>query len=952
MKNILLLMVFLALSFAVNAQVVFSENFEIPDSVVSSGNPTWAPNQVLQTSGMWSMNNKTSLNDTSRLTTIAFSTLGKFTLRLKFWHICKIEFFDGGYVEVSPDSGLTWIRLREPEYMGFGPFGVQGDKFSSAFYAQWLPGLNNAIPSPAWWQHEEFNLPLVMSNKAHALIRFVLHDGNANGANFNAGWFIDDIEVRALQIPDLAVVAIPAMPGSLLHGQTISTHAVVQNTGAFAYSSFTLSVAVNNNPVLNIPWTGSLFSVDTVHIPMNLTFSGGLNSIRIYLSSTPDSNQLNDTLKISRLAFYMAMVPYSDNFDSLNIWVPMSINNGYNTQWELGTPAYGATSGAISSPNSWDINLTQPYSWLANAILYSPVFDFSAATNMHLRFMQNRNTQPIKDGFRLEYSVNNLPWQVLGAMGAGGSFNWYTVADLDSSGLPAWDGNSIGWNASFIPLLPIFNGASSVQFRFVFTSNGSINLDGVSIDDFEISPVPFTPGAPTYSTITGRVFKDLNNNLIQDAGEPGLPNIVVQSTPNGFAAMTDPNGDYTLLVTAPGSYSITVANKPIYHTLSPATHSVSFAAPGMTSPLNNFALYPIPFFMDLSITSNSNSVRPGANASFYLVVRNLGNLTANGVVVKFVHDNRFNYMSSLPPHTSYSPDTLTYTLGTVAPWTTHLISVWGIVSTSAMIGDTLISHAWVTPFAGDYDTLNNYFIIKNQIVNAYDPNDKQVYPEGDITTAQVSAGFDLNYTIRFMNTGNDTAYVVVLTDTLDLNLDPGSLQMIASSHPYTLSLSGNRTLNWTFHNIMLPDSTTNFIGSQGFVKYSVKPYSTTPAWTLLKNTAHIFFDFNPAIVTNTTVTQIVNPVGLHALSGNGKTVMTVYPNPASNEFTIECDAEFASPADLSLINSHGQQVYYNPIRLMKGKNRIVPDCGKLVPGMYTVRIGGIGLNTTARVVVY
>jgi uncharacterized repeat protein (TIGR01451 family) len=949
MKQSIAILLILVSHYWGQAQVLFSENFEIPDSVVSSGNPSWAPNQVLQTSGMWSMNNKIALNDTSYLTTVAFSTMGQYAVRLRFWHICKIEFFDAAYVEVSPDSGLTWIRLTQQEYIGPGPFGVQGNKFHAAFYSQWVPGTQNAIPDNSWWRQEVFNLSALVPDLQNVMVRFMLRDGNANGANFNAGWFIDDIEIDNLPIADLAVTALPVLPGTMVQGQTISTHAVVKNTGSFTYSTFTLSLAFNNNPVINFPWSGTLLTGDTVHIPMSFMLAGGWNNIVVYLSSTPDMNPFNDTMKISGSAFHTATVPFMDTFDSLNVWT--TVNNGPITQWEKGSPAFGATTGAFSAPNAWDINLSSQYYQNANSILYSPVFDFSSASNMHLKFMQNRNTQPTKDGLLLEYTINGSPWAVLGAPGTPGSFNWYTTANLNNSGKPAWDGTSFGWNASFIPLPPIFNGAPVAQFRFVFTSDGSINLDGVSIDDFEISPVPFTPGAPTYSTITGRVFKDLNNNLIQDAGEPGMPNLVIGTSTGGFATMTDTNGDYILMV-APGNYQVTVSNKPIYHTLTPPTQSVSFAATGMTSPFNHFALYPQPMIMDLKITGLSGIVRHGSATLITAQVKNVGNLPATGVEVTMVHDSRFIYGSSYPANATYNQDTVRFQIGSLGAGSTQQVSVYGIVSTAAAIGDTLISTLMVNPLLGDTNVLNNFDTIRSHVRMAYDPNDKLVFPEGDITTAQVSAGFDLNYTIRFMNTGNDTAYVVVLTDTLDLNLDPGSLQMVASSHPYTWSLTGNRILNWTFHNIMLPDSTTNFFGSQGFVKYSVKPYPNTPAWTLLKNTAHIFFDFNPAIVTNTTVTQIVNPVGIHSLSGNGKTVMTLYPNPASNEFTIEYDAEFTSLAELSLINSLGQQVFQKPIRLLKGKNRMVPDCGKLAPGMYTVRIGGIGLNITSRVVVY
>jgi hypothetical protein len=110
------------------------------------------------------------------------------------------------------------------------------------------------------------------------------------------------------------------------------------------------------------------------------------------------------------------------------------------------------------------------------------------------------------------------------------------------------------------------------------------------------------------------------------------------------------------------------------------------------------------------------------------------------------------------------------------------------------------------------------------------------------------------YTIRFQNTGNAEAYDVIIRDTLDDNLDPTTFKVISSSHEEVLStsLAEGKFLTFDFHNIYLPDSTSNFEGSQGYVAYRIKTLEGIPEETIINNSAGIYFDFNDPILTNTT----------------------------------------------------------------------------------------------------
>ena len=53
------------------------------------------------------------------------------------------------------------------------------------------------------------------------------------------------------------------------------------------------------------------------------------------------------------------------------------------------------------------------------------------------------------------------------------------------------------------------------------------------------------------------------------------------------------------------------------------------------------------------------------------------------------------------------------------------------------------------------------------VSNSWDPNDKQVSPSGVDVAHYIEAMDKLDYKIRFQNTGNDTAFLVRVIDSID-----------------------------------------------------------------------------------------------------------------------------------------------------------------------------------------
>jgi uncharacterized repeat protein (TIGR01451 family) len=211
------------------------------------------------------------------------------------------------------------------------------------------------------------------------------------------------------------------------------------------------------------------------------------------------------------------------------------------------------------------------------------------------------------------------------------------------------------------------------------------------------------------------------------------------------------------------------------------------------------------------------------------------------------------------------------------------IMVW--TDSNATIGSTACVSVTVTTTGNtDINPTNDSLTQCFTVINSYDPNLKTVYP---ISAVDTGAQW-LTYTVSFQNTGNDTAYTVIVKDTLSQYLDAASFQYLASDHNAVIQLFGNAMV-FTFPKINLVDSLHNEPLSHGWIQYKVKTIPNLPIGTQIKNTASIYFDLNPTIVTNTTVNTVaIDTAHTHvSIADVDAAHVRIYPNPNSGSFTLE-----------------------------------------------------------------
>ncbi len=444
---------------------------------------------------------------------------------------------------------------------------------------------------------------------------------------------------------------------------------------------------------------------------------------------------------------------------------------------------------------------------------------------------------------------------------------------------------SCSYSASAIEY-PIIPNAIAGEYYLIMVTNFS-NIQGY----VRISDLGNSQGTIDCTGIRLNTFLDENANGIQDNGENNFPlgQFQYEINNNGTTHnITSPTGMYTIYENnASNSYNLNYSIDPAYAAMyaitTPNYINVTTTGSGITT--YNFPVTIVQSYNDLAVTLIPiNSPRPGFTYTNKLYYANIGNQTIASGSISFNKDIATTITSISQSGTVITPTGFTYDFTNLLPFEFREIIVTLQVPTIPTVtaGEYLTNTASIVPLTNDIVPENNASSLSQMIINAYDPNDKMESRGEEILFSSFSSDDYLYYTIRFENTGNASAINVRINDVLDARLDENSIKMIDASHSYVLDRINNN-LTWKFDNIMLPVSIANTNIGKGYVMFKVKPKLGYAIGDVISNTASIFFDFNPAIITNTFTSTFVTTLNNESFTSNS---FLVYPNPTSDYFTI------------------------------------------------------------------
>jgi uncharacterized repeat protein (TIGR01451 family) len=432
-------------------------------------------------------------------------------------------------------------------------------------------------------------------------------------------------------------------------------------------------------------------------------------------------------------------------------------------------------------------------------------------------------------------------------------------------------------------------------------------VDGVSC--FRGPLTSCTPELLADLDIEGTVYFDQNENGIQDLGEEGINMALIVSDPGGVFCSTRADGDYSTstLYLEDGVYEIypiwedhwAVTSDSLVYTI---INDIAYEPRDSL----DFGLYPDTLIYQVN-TEFFGGWRCNDTTTYWLNIQNSGTTIVSGLVHLELDDSLYYISADILPdsvvgqHIYWYYEDLFY-------FDNELIGVQ--VGTPDGMADTVSSTLTVGVDSAGVEVYSTVESFTRVITCAYDPNDKTPDPFGEGELGYIPPSTEkLEYLVRFQNTGTDTAFNVIIRDQLDPNLDWYSLTPLVYSHDMSISISSDGEVSFKFIDIMLPDSNVNEAGSNGFVKYEIKLNEGLPLGTSIYNTANIYFDYNPAIVTNTTVNTLhLDEVSIAEITNQQQ--ILVYPNPFSESTTVYFGEGLSENCSLHIVDLLGNQVYF------------------------------------------
>jgi len=314
-----------------------------------------------------------------------------------------------------------------------------------------------------------------------------------------------------------------------------------------------------------------------------------------------------------------------------------------------------------------------------------------------------------------------------------------------------------------------------------------------------------------------------------------------------------------------------------------------------------FGVAPNSIFSDLRVVLTSERLRCFSPVDYYLSVCNFGTQIEEGIVWLLLDEEMGEVVFDQAPDYIVGEDLYgwDYDLAPAEKLELTFTATAPEVSEELPPGTIIKQVVWTEGSNSD----RNEFCYEQELRCSWDPNDKLVVPNRPDSLGLIDQ--PLTYTLRFQNTGNDYAEDVVVTDTISDILDMSTFQLISTSHPDLLQVEYTREdplniLNFRFENIFLPDSITDNEGSNGFITFMISVKEGVPLDTKVENTGHIYFDFNPAVVTNTTGTTLVDQYPVDAVRDDLEmTNLDVYPNPSKGLVFFEREVQQVAVYDLS-----------------------------------------------------
>ncbi len=609
---------------------------------------------------------------------------------------------------------------------------------------------------------------------------------------------------------------------------------------------------------------------------MNISNLGGLEAFTILEHLNCDNNNLTDIIPLSSITTLYA---FSCNHNNITDISPIYNNTGiiqlhfeYNHVGSLNagfiSGIQGTSVGILGAHN----NITSALNCGIYFIAYLDL-SYNLLTNIDLNSFSNNL-------FGVKILSHNLLTDIQLPTGVVPSASYSGTLDLSYNQLQQFDISSIpdpfvtfqlGHNN--LVSLNLKNATNNYGPTSFVDFGGNPNLQFICVDHMEAASFQTEANSfgltncfisefcsQTPNVVNGHTKYDVNNNGC-DATDPVVSNLPLITT-NGITTIhntTNSNGDYSIKLPN-GSFTISPSVNTSYFTATPSITNLFFPAT-INPSINDVCISANGIFNDLEVTLIPIiPARPGFLAQYELIYKNKGTSIQSGNVTLQYNAAKFSAVAASPYQSSSTSTQLTWNFSSLMPLESRaiLLDLTLQVPPINNIGNILNFNANVSSVLTDLTPTDNQFILNQNIVGSYDPNDKTCLEGTKIFTSQV--GNFVNYLIRFENTGTYPAQNIVVRDLIDLSkFDITTLEPISGSHSFVTEITNGNLVAFVFQNIWLDFNAGN---NDGYIAFKIKTLPTLVEGQTFSNQADIYFDFNLPIFTNIASTLIRAPFAL------------------------------------------------------------------------------------------
>ncbi|MGB0895822.1 MAG: T9SS type A sorting domain-containing protein [Flavobacteriaceae bacterium] len=397
-------------------------------------------------------------------------------------------------------SNITGNLAATGEY--FNDIVHQGDHTDNPVFIATSLGVYRLDDTSATWETFVTNLPNTIVND----LEINLADESITAATYGRGVWRSPIPIQ-MKANDVKLLAINAPVEAVVNCGDITPEITVKNNGLNTISEIDVTYTIDGTPLV-YNWTGTLPSAaeTTFALPV-LNVTRGNHTMVVNTSVVGDANITNNESTIVFLANDAGTVNQLNTFETA---ADVLVTD--HSIWERGVPTDALLNTASSGTQVYGTGLNTNHPDNVKAGLISQCYDLTQLSNPVLRFDMAFDLEENWDIAYVEYSLNQgNTWSVLGTINSlplwynSDRTNASSGASNDCQNCPGaqWTGEgekahaSGGTNATMREYAYDFElnaangetdltGATNIIFKIVLHSDGSVNEEGIIVDDFII----------------------------------------------------------------------------------------------------------------------------------------------------------------------------------------------------------------------------------------------------------------------------------------------------------------------------------------------------------------------------------------------------------------------------------------------------------------------------------